>query len=417
MTMKARGITALAAVFVLAFVTPAAASLGWPQEGYDAGHSHANAREWRLRPGNVAGLRLLWSRSIRSADEGWVYEHVNLPVVRDAAYAWWLGEGVDPPRSVALSVNTGRVGWLRSQLWAVAAASDDVVFVNAGPRAMALDATTAERRWARWGMRIDGATPSVGRLYVRTSTGVGAIDADTGANVWMRDGVAVDGEPLISGGVLVVRGFRDGPDALVALDARTGAPLWEATPASGDAYPRAAAGGLVYVVAHVPPSYETSVIRAIRLDDGTTAWRRLIHDDLGWIVVGGGRLFVQRARCATTGGCMDDWWRQRGALLALDVRTGRTLWSIRGADGSPEPLWHPGALANGVLYVAGVRRWGSLDETSSRVATIVAATGHVRWTAAVERAFVSISAVADGRVFAVTAGGPRGGRVLAYGLG
>ncbi|MGZ8583446.1 MAG: outer membrane protein assembly factor BamB family protein [Actinomycetota bacterium] len=83
-----------------------------------------------------------------------------------------------------------------------------------------------------------------------------------------------------------------------------------------------------------------STIRALRLDDGSTAWRRVLRDDVSEVAaVGGGRLFVTRSRCATPDGCIGgDWDRRRGALIALDADTGRTHWTLRGVAGSARPL-------------------------------------------------------------------------------
>lgn len=410
----------VAFVTALAVAQPAPATTGWPQDGYDSGHSNANTQDWRLRPRNVERLRLLWSRSIRTADEGWIYEHIDLPVVRDAAYAWWQGEGVETPRSVALSVDTGRIIWMRSQEWSVAASSADTVYANAGSwRVVALDAASGERRWARWGMHVFAAFRSVDRLVVLTHEGVGVIEASTGRDVWIRGGIAIDGHPVMSRGVIVVRADRD-PDAILGLDAETGDTLWERLLRRrhlgwNSSFPEAAAGGLVYVVARWFPADHVSTIRALRLDDGSTMWRRVLRDDVpGVAAVGGGRLFVTRSRCATPHGCMGgDWERHRGALLALDAGTGRTIWMLHGVAGTPRPLWRAGALANGLVFASGVRRWASM---LSRVVAMSAATGRIRWTSDVRRAFVFVSAVADGQVYVTTAGGTRGGRVVAYGL-
>jgi outer membrane protein assembly factor BamB len=415
----------VAAATAIGTMSPGRASSGWSQEGYDSGHSSANTQEWRLRPDNVGRLRLLWTRSIRTTEEGWTYEQVNLPVVRAAAYAWWLGEGAPPPRSVALSTGTGTVIWSRSREWTAAAASGDQVYVNAGHRVVSVDARTGEPAWARWGVSIFAATPSVDGLFVRSRDGVGMIASSTGEDVWWRDGIVVEGSPLASGGVVVARAIRDGPDAIVALDAATGAIGWERRLRKEEggwnfSHPEAAAEGLLYVVSRWTPVYHATTIRALRLDDGRTVWRRVVQDDVSGVsAVGGGRLFVTRARCATPDGCVGgDRWRERGALLALDAGTGGTLWTLRGVDGSPRPLWGAGALADGLLYVAGVRRWSSdsIDSTRSRVAAITAATGRIRWTADIPRAFAFVAALADGQVYAVTAGGQGGGHILAFGL-
>jgi outer membrane protein assembly factor BamB len=417
-------LVAVALVLAMAGTSPAVGSTGWAQEGYDSGHSNANSREWRLRPENVGRLRLRWSRSVRGADQGWIYEHIGLPVVRAAAYAWWRGEGVEPPRSVALSIPSGRPLWLRSQEWAVAASSAQVVYANAGSwRVLALDAVTGERRWARWGMRVFAATPS-GGLVVRTREGVGLIDASDGQDVWARSGIVVSGYPLSSRGVIVVRAER-GPGEILGLDVGTGDTLWRRAlrrhePGGwNSSSPEAAARGLVYVVERWHPTNEATTLRALRLEDGSIAWRRVLRDDVPRVsAVGGGSIFVTRGRCASPDGCIGgDYWRERGAMVALDADTGRTLWTRHGLDGSRRPLWDAGAVANGVLYVSGVRRWGSESvEVVGRIGALSASTGRIRWTTDIHRAFVVVEAVADGKVYAATTTGPRGGRILAYGL-
>lgn len=424
-TQRVSLVTVLALVVVTGSATTSLGSRGWPQDGYDGGHTYANTQEWRLRPGNVHRLRLLWSRSIRTAHEGWIYEHIGVPVVRAAAYAWWAAEAPEPLQATrALSPGAGRTIWLRSREWVVAAASQTTVYMNdrssGGWRVLSLDASTGRRGWARWGISVFAASSSIERLFVRTRIGVGVIEASTGEDVWMRDGIVLDGTPLVSRGVIVGRATLDGPDAIVGLDAETGDTLWERAlrrrhGSWNSSYPEAASGGLVYVVGRSFPTSEVSTIRALRLDDGSTAWRRLLRDDVPSVsAVGGGRVFVTRQRCATPDGCFDDWFRGRGALLSLDARTGRSLWRISGIDGSPRPLWSAGALANRLVFASGVRRWRSFG--LSRVVAISAATGRILWTADVPRAFVFVSAVADGRLYVVTAGGSRGGRVLAFGL-
>jgi outer membrane protein assembly factor BamB len=166
----------------------------------------------------------------------------------------------------------------------------------------------------------------------------------------------------------------------------------------------------------VAPEGRGTTVRALRLDDGSTVWRRVLRDDVPTVsATGDGRLFLTRSRCATPGGCIGgDWDRRRGSLLALDAGTGRTIWTLPGIAGSAGPLWEAGALANGLLYVAGVRRWESFSV--SRLAAIAAGTGRIRWTADVRGTFASVAAVADGRLFAITQAGRGGGRILAFGL-
>jgi len=93
-------LTAIVAfVAALAVAHPTPATTGWPQDGYDSGHSNANTQEWRLRRDNVGGLELLWSRSVRPTGitpSDFLFEGVSVPVVRGAAFASWWGSEVDP---------------------------------------------------------------------------------------------------------------------------------------------------------------------------------------------------------------------------------------------------------------------------------------------------------------------------------
>lgn len=145
--------TIVALVAALVVVQPAPAGPGWPQDGYDAGHSHANTQEWRLRRDNVGGLELLWSRSVRPpgiTQADFLFEGVSVPVVRGSAFASWWGSEVDAPRLSALDPRTGRIRWSRASDWEVAAASAETAFANASGRIVAVDVRSGERRWARW---------------------------------------------------------------------------------------------------------------------------------------------------------------------------------------------------------------------------------------------------------------------------
>jgi outer membrane protein assembly factor BamB len=400
-------------------------SMGWPQDGYDSGHSNANSEEWRLRPGSVGRLRLLWSRSVRPpgvTPDAFLFENLQLPVVRVEAFASWWGQEVDAPMLVALDPGTGRVRWVRSSEWVVAAASADTAFVNGPHRLVAVDTRSGARRWARSGTQVIAAAPAVDRLVVRLPNGLGVIEASDGRQVWVRTDLEI-GSGVMAGGVIVVSVTRPGHDALVGLAAKTGDTVWRRIawwPGAGWTVPEAAAGGLVYVVSRARSAEGRGTVRAMRLDDGAMVWRRELRDgSVGVAAVGGGRLFLTRSRCATPDGCDPgaDYWPEKGALLALGARSGRTLWRLPGEDETARPLWRVGALANGLLYASGIRRMFSFDDLRAGLAVITAATGRIRWSSSIRGSFARVAAVADGRVFVTAWQGDRGGRVLAYGLG
>jgi outer membrane protein assembly factor BamB len=410
----------VAFVTALAVAQPTPATTGWPQDGYDSGHSNANTQEWRLRRDNVDELGLLWSRSVRPpgiTPADFLFEGVSVPVVRGAVFASWLGSEVDAPRLSALDPRTGRVRWARASDWRVVAASTDTAFANASGRVVALDVGSGERRWARWGLEVFAASAAIDRLFVRIGDGVGAIDAATGHDVWVRDDVNMrDG--LVSDGTVVVATPRLRPaEALVGLDAVTGETIWRQAIRWRNTRwvaPVAAAGGLIYVVSW-PRSDEGNTIRALRPEDGSIVWRRAFGDHVSVGPAGGGRLFVTRSRCARSEGCDPgaDWWPLRGALLALDARDGHTLWAVSGETESRRSLWTSHALANGLVSVSATRL---PFRFRSRVAVLSAATGRTLWADGVRGTLLSMSAVADGTVYATAAQGVIGGRVRAYGL-
>lgn len=414
--------TLAALAVTISMTQPVGASAGWPQDGYDQGHSHANTREWRLRPDNVGRLRLLWSRPVRppgvTPDE-FLFEGVQVPVVRGAVFASWWGQEVDAPRLTALDPATGRNRWSRSTGWVVAAASADVAYVNADRRVVALDASSGERRWARWGIDVFAASSAIDRLFVRMREGLGVVDASDGRNVWARPDVSM-GAGVVADGKVVVTEPRPGPDLLFAFDAETGDTAWRRSiwwRGARWSFPDVAADGVVYLVSSGRAVGDGTTIRAIRSADGSVVWRRELTDTNARVAAaGGGRLFVTVSRCARPEACDAgaDWWPVRGALLALDAGTGRILWDVPGETDTPRPLWNVNALANGLLFVSGTRQLG--DSLRDRIAVLSAARGRLLWSRERRGSFVSIAAVADGRVYAHTAQGGLGGRVLAFGL-
>jgi hypothetical protein len=407
------------AVSVTTFTAPPArATLGWPQRGYDGGHSNANPREWRLGPNDVGGLRLLWSRSVRapgSTPDSFLFEYVERPVVRSAAFASWSGQEDDRSRFTAVDPATGSKLWSRAFEATAVAATSDSVFVNANDRVTALDAGAGSRLWTRWGVQAFAASRRIGRLFVTTSDGLSAIRASDGSDVWTRS--LKYGSPLLGGGLVVATRFRSGRLQMVALDARTGKNVWWTSIArtAPEMWTVAAGQGLAFVESR-NGQHERVGLTAIRLTDGSVAWRRGFPGfSLSVGAVGGGRVYVTPWRCSSPAACDSgaDYWPKRGRLLALEVGAGHTIWSFAGRTNTPAPLWGVGALANGIVYAS------SDDAPSrlrSRLSAISAASGRLLWTEELRGTLANVAAVADGRVYAVTQQGNLGGRILAFGI-
>lgn len=205
----------------------------------------------------------------------------------------------------------------------------------------AVDASTGKQLWAQSGdgtMRPSASGPAVdgGRVFVGEgmhadfSCRLRALDLKTGAVVWgvpARD--HLEAGPTVSGGVVYASAGNDG---VLALDARTGDKRWQFTadlhvdtrPAVTDAL----------VIVGSGPSRRFRSLAVVALDRGTgqVVWRTPV--DLpawGSPAVAGGRVYVGLGN-----GRMTEPARPpdtpAGALLCLDLASGKELWRVRAAD-------------------------------------------------------------------------------------
>lgn len=199
------------------------------------------------------------------------------------------------------------------------------------------------------GLAYDG-----GRLYVTSAFAfIAALDAATGREIWRHPFSApVTGAPMVAGDRVFVSAM-DG--TLWAMDTATGRIDWSIAAASTiptvsrGASP-AVAGDLV-----IMPS-EAGELTAVRRANGAVAWSSVVTGRrtgaayatisaiTGDPVVDGGRVYAAN---------------HQGRLVALDLRTGETIWAAREAAFSP--VWPVGGS---VFLISDENRLIRLDAAS-----------------------------------------------------
>jgi len=209
--------------------------------------------------------------------------------------------------------------------------------------------------WARRGSASGGGLAVAGnRVYVASAYAfLAAYDATTGTEIWReRFDAPLMGAPMVAGDRVFV---SVGDSTLWSLDAATGRIDW--TLAGTDSISimsRTAAPALAGDLVVFPT--QSGELRAVRRTNGASAWaailagRRVgaayanISSVTGDPVVDGNRVYAAN---------------QSGRLMAVDARSGATLWSAREAAYSP--VWPVGGS---VFLVSDENRVIRLDAAS-----------------------------------------------------
>ena len=197
--------------------------------------------------------------------------------------------------------------------------------------------------------RIDGdvvfAGSSDGRLY--------AIELGSGHVRWKYDAQEEVGTtPAVGGGLVLVMTLQD---TLVALDAKTGAWKWHHRRESRDGFTIRGAASVTVAGDVALGAYSDGTLAALDLATGTVRWERRVAPTADFMDVDstprvqGGRVFVAA---------------YSGVVLALDLATGRELWSSK----TPAPV--KVLLGRGLVVAV----------TATQVVGLAAGDGSVRWT-------------------------------------
>lgn len=194
--MNGRSISVLlASLFCVGAVwcTPAIAATGWPQIGYDAGHTGFNPKETVINSGNVSTL----ARTKTLSTPGQIAD--PLMVSGGIAYVNSIGANA----LYAFKVKSGQ------QLWTASGTNLD----------------------AARGIAVGGGEVFVTCALDGQHSGLCALDAKTGKQLWSWAYEAYPSSPrsgpAVSGSVVYFEEFQTYGDWLTALDTKTGAVLWQ----------------------------------------------------------------------------------------------------------------------------------------------------------------------------------------------
>ena len=319
------------------------ASPRWDHPGYDAGDSFYNPDESGIVSGTVGGLAKTWSVTLRSADESCL--GAGSPVVRDGRVFVSDGLGIS-----AYSARTGVLGWsftvvdpldtTRPRLaldgGVLLAGTSSCRPSGSASELTALDVATGRIRWqTSLGQPMGSMVVDQGVVVVSGYSDI-FDDAQTtayrtadGRMLWSKEGyVAAD---ISAGGTVLIRELGGDSRATTAVAIGTGVARWTRT---GDWFAQAADRDRLYVLG------AGGDLCALDPASGRTRWTVPIEADAE-IKAGywGDRLAIDGKRV---------YRAYRGAVEALDARTGKRVWKT-GATGDP----HQPILAGGLVYAGG----------------------------------------------------------------
>jgi outer membrane protein assembly factor BamB len=271
---------------------------------------------------------------------------------------------------------------------AAAVDGDTVVFASDDGVVHAVSAATGAPIWRhdlgagldRTVTALDAApTISAGRVFIGVQRRFAALDLATGRAAWTVD-PSPNGSWMGSfaaagvGDGVVVAAFARGIDGLVAWEPRTGRPLWRIPRDESDGLPIAINGSFVVKDGTAWLGNGAATVAAVDLVAGTVRWERaLVPDvsDFGYAIaatpaLAGGLLLVPT---------------QLGKLYALDATTGAPVWSHDAGPTRIRPVHYYGSGTRpfgGSPVVTGETVWiGGADGTLS---ALDLATGRTLWS-------------------------------------
>lgn len=323
----------------------------WPQGRHDPAHTSFNPDERQISPNNVGHLHVAWEQpGLISTPSETLEGNVGTPIVADGtAFVPKSNNDAGVGALAAYNARTGRPKWqVRTDCVVGQALHAGLLLVGqVGCRPssfssdlMALDPATGNQLW-RISDREQTSAPTAadGVIYVSSANEdvippltheVRAVDARTGQIRWTVPTSERSGQPAAAAGRIL---FCSGA-TLSAVAAADGSPLWSAALTGdrcGNAVPTVS-GGIVYLQTAFEGIVGDGVchLHALRLEDGSPLWQRVVACD-GGVAVAYGQVFTSAADFT---------------LLALDARTGAQAWTSAdrlNAGGTP-------TVANHVLY-------------------------------------------------------------------
>jgi outer membrane protein assembly factor BamB len=324
--------------------------LGWPQLGFDSGHSGFNPKEKTLSPQNVANLTLLWSTPTDNTAQGLVSEKGVL-----------YGESSD--MLYALNASKGTVKWsiggMNTAARAPAAAGSLVLAAcNVQSQGSGLCAYETKNGTASWSNLATCfscglvSTPSIAKhlAYAENNsitTYYNTFNAKTGKVIWVTtignhcaENANANADPVAAGMVYYTLGClgSDGHTSICAFNAKNGSPGWctELGSGCGAAATHGVSEAQGALFANV--SYSGSCSEQIVALDAKTGTRR-------WAVNVPGNNPLGPTQPAVANGVVYDLVGANN-LEAFSAKSGGLLWTQSGAANSGQGV----SIANGVAY-------------------------------------------------------------------
>jgi outer membrane protein assembly factor BamB len=367
-------LAASALAIVALSALPAAAVNGWPQFGYDAGHTGFNPKETVINSSNVASL-------------------ANVGTLTTA------GQISDP-----MMVDNG-VAYVNSKysntLYAYNVASGQLSWTFAGTN---LDAPT--------GIAVSGGIVLVTCAIDSSHAGLCALKAKTGKLLWswayMGDTSIPDSPPAVFGKTVYIEENQTYGDWLTALDVKTGTVLWQygycadtgICVAMGQ-YAPAIDGGMVYFGCSGESGLAVTVqgACAVNASNGQLVWQTQLGGSGGQWGDASGKLMANKgvvyanyetSTCYNCNYTID--------VTALNETTGATIW-----DTPVTPTLNNTYGPDGPPALHGRQVFATLDccdaDGDSGLVALTAKTGQVQWHAESDNWFASSPSVVNDLAF------------------
>jgi outer membrane protein assembly factor BamB len=205
---------------------------------------------------------------------------------------------------------------------------------------IALDSGTGRQAWQAelpWSTGVAYAFAANGIVYVAGLTRLTALDATTGRHRWTVSGPAMPVAAGVAGGA--VYGFTSDSSALAVADAATGAPLWHASLDNESAIAASDTAIFASVRSVHPDIPAPGEVLALDPRTGRTVWQRHFPQ-------GAPSILTATSTVLYAG-------QEDGTLHALSASTGQELWHYSTAEFANDGLAYLLATASNV-YAADI---------------------------------------------------------------